>query len=74
MCRDFVDDWIIVSEDEIAEAIYFILNKHHKVLHSILSHLSRIERLRNEPPRGKTNNVVSEQVRQKPSYTSTEDG
>ena len=28
----------------------------------------------NEPPRGKTNNVVSEQVRHKPSCTSTEDG
>ena len=25
-----------------------------------------------EPPRGKTNNVVSEQVRHKPGYTSTE--
>ena len=28
----------------------------------------------NEPPRGKTNNVVSEQVRYKPGCTSTEDG
>ena len=27
-----------------------------------------------EPPRGKTNNVVSEQVRHKPSCTSTEAG
>ena len=27
-----------------------------------------------EPPRGKTNNVVSEQVQQKPGCTSTEDG
>ena len=26
----------------------------------------------NEPPRGKTNNVVSEQVRHKPTCTSTE--
>ena len=26
-----------------------------------------------EPPRGKTNNVVSEQVRQKPDCTSTEE-
>ena len=25
-----------------------------------------------EPPRGKTNNVVSEQVRHKPTWTSTE--
>ena len=28
--------------------------------------------LPNEPPRGKTNNVVSEQVRHKPACTSTE--
>ena len=28
--------------------------------------------LKNEPPRGKTNNVVSEQVRHKPACTSTE--
>ena len=27
-----------------------------------------------EPPRGKTNNVVSEQVRHKAGCTSTEDG
>ena len=27
----------------------------------------------NEPPRGKTNNVVSEQVRHKPDCTVTED-
>ena len=27
-----------------------------------------------EPPRGKTNNVVSEQVRHKPTCTSTEAG
>ena len=27
----------------------------------------------NEPPRGKTNNVVSEQVRHKPTCTSTEE-
>ena len=29
---------------------------------------------RNEPPRGKTNNVVSEQVRHKPACTATGDG
>ena len=28
----------------------------------------------NEPPRGKTNNVISEQVRHKPTYTVTEAG
>ena len=31
LCRDYVDDWILVSEEEIAESVYFILNKHHKV-------------------------------------------
>ena len=29
---------------------------------------------KNEPPHGKTNNVVSEQVGHKPGCTSTEDG
>ena len=33
---------------------------------------SRLFALINEPPRGKTNNVVSEQVRHKPACTSTE--
>ena len=28
---------------------------------------------RNEPPRGKTNNVVSEQVQHKPTFTITEE-
>ena len=28
----------------------------------------------NEPPRGKTNNVVSEKVRHKPTFTVTEAG
>ena len=32
----------------------------------------RVKLYTNEPPRGKTNNVVSEQVRHKPTYTSTE--
>ena len=33
-----------------------------------------LDRTRNDPPRGKTNNVVSEQVRRKPACTVTEDG
>ena len=33
---------------------------------------SKNRRYRNKPPRGKTNNVVSEQVRHKPACTSTE--
>ena len=32
------------------------------------------EYVQNEPPLGKTNNVVCEQVRHKPGCTSTEDG
>ena len=41
------------------------------------SHIQSIDRsrcLNIEPPRGKTNNVVSKQVRHKPACTSTEDG
>ena len=34
--------------------------------------VNRIGLLTNEPPRGKTNNVVSGQVRHKPGCTSTE--
>ena len=34
----------------------------------------KTEFLTNEPPRGKTNNVVSEQVRHKPGCTATEAG
>ena len=38
------------------------------------SHLTRNTHIEFEPPRGKTNNVVSEQVRHKPAYTATEAG
>ena len=39
----------------------------------LYDHLVSSKRLYiNEPPRGKTNNVVSEQVRHKPTCTSTE--
>lgn len=31
MCRDYVDDWAFVTEDEIARAIYLMMERHHKV-------------------------------------------
>ena len=37
-----------------------------------MTHTPKVALL-NEPPRGKTNNVVSEQVRHKPACTSTEE-
>ena len=33
---------------------------------------ARVATIQNEPPRGKTNNVVYEEVRHKPASTSTE--
>ena len=32
LCRDFVDRWILVSEEEIAQAVFYVLDNHHKVL------------------------------------------
>lgn len=32
ICRDYVDDFLLVSEDEIKEAILFILEKHHMII------------------------------------------
>ncbi|KAK3098371.1 hypothetical protein FSP39_018899 [Pinctada imbricata] len=31
-CQRFVDDWIMVEEDDIEKAIIFMLEKHHKVV------------------------------------------
>ena len=45
----------------------FFLSNH--VINSEKSYMHIIE-----PPRGKTNNMVSEQIRHKPGCTSTEDG
>ena len=31
LCQKFVDDWIIVDEELIEKAVYFVLEHHHKV-------------------------------------------
>lgn len=32
ICRDYVDDYILVSEEEIKDAILFVLEKHHMII------------------------------------------
>ncbi len=32
ICRDYVDDYILVSEEEIKDAILFVLDKHHMII------------------------------------------
>ncbi|XP_052093336.1 L-threonine dehydratase catabolic TdcB-like [Mytilus californianus] len=32
LCRDFVDEWIMVEEEDIAKAIMFMVEKHHKIV------------------------------------------
>ena len=32
VCRSCVDSWILVSEHEIAYAVYSMMEKHHKVM------------------------------------------
>ena len=32
LCRDLVDEWVLVSEDEISLAVYKMLEEHCKVL------------------------------------------
>lgn len=32
ICRDYVDDFILVSEEEIKDAILFVLEKHHMII------------------------------------------
>ncbi|XP_064614061.1 L-threonine ammonia-lyase-like [Liolophura sinensis] len=32
LCRKHVDDWLLVTEEQISEAVYFMLDKHHKVV------------------------------------------
>ncbi|ELU08518.1 hypothetical protein CAPTEDRAFT_225025 [Capitella teleta] len=31
-CRDYVDDWIVVSEEEISSSVFFMLNEHCKTV------------------------------------------
>ncbi|XP_048583453.1 L-threonine dehydratase catabolic TdcB [Nematostella vectensis] len=32
MCKKFVDDWVLVSEEEISKAIYDVMDYHHKLI------------------------------------------
>ncbi|XP_064608125.1 L-threonine ammonia-lyase-like isoform X2 [Liolophura sinensis] len=32
ICKEHVDQWILVNEESIARAIYFVIQKHHKVI------------------------------------------
>ena len=37
-CQKFVDDWVLVNEEQIQKAVYFMLEHHHKVtVHSFKS-------------------------------------
>lgn len=41
MCQKLVDQWVLVDEEEIAEAIYYCLKEHKKVrilLHRLLAY------------------------------------
>ena len=42
MCQDLVDEWVLVSEDEISYAVYKMLQEHSKVQHFFISN-SRIK-------------------------------
>ena len=50
VCRDLVDDYILVSEEEIGEAIRFMVHAHHKIVEgaaavAVASLLKRKERI-----------------------------
>ena len=60
-----MSDMVGNPEDRFSGIVAHIIIRVLKVRVSLL-------RLLYEPPRGKTNNVVSEQVRHKPTCTSTE--
>ncbi|XP_070541013.1 L-threonine ammonia-lyase-like [Ptychodera flava] len=32
ICKSCVDKWVLVSEDEISEAVYFMIEHHHKIV------------------------------------------
>ena len=69
MCLNLTDFFIFEKADFRDQLIYLLLGHAHY-------HVIRInlQTKINEPPRGKTNNVVSEHVRHKLGCTSTEDG
>lgn len=31
LCHDLIDDWVLVEEDQIANAVHFMVEHHHKV-------------------------------------------
>ena len=65
-----VRDHLNVSVD--ASMITKILTSLQKLTSSDIPHTQVKQLMRYEPPLGKTNNVVSDQVRHKPVCTSTE--
>ena len=38
-CQKYVDDWVLVNEEQIQKAVYFMLEHHHKV--TVTSHYKR---------------------------------
>ncbi|EDV21099.1 uncharacterized protein TRIADDRAFT_60349 [Trichoplax adhaerens] len=32
ICRKYIDEWVLVTEEEIADAIYFMMEQHHKII------------------------------------------
>lgn len=44
LCRDLVDRWVLVEEEEIAQAVYYCLKQHKKVSDTV-SGLPFFERL-----------------------------
>lgn len=51
-CRDWVDEWVLVSEDEIAEAMNLFMDAHHLMIEgaagvSVAAFLKRQDELRN---------------------------
>ena len=70
-----------MNYNTIQNVYIFILIQHTSIVSTVLTDisgmhlfsLSMLSLVLNEPPRGKTNNVVFEQVRHTPSCTSTEE-
>lgn len=49
LCRDLVDDYVLVSEEEIASAIRWMVDKHHKIIEgaagvALASYMRNVER------------------------------
>lgn len=41
LCKSFVDEWILVTEEEISKAVYQFMENHHKVSEKQLSFVER---------------------------------